>query len=82
MKGWTRLTLALAARAAIDPLLAVALTRVAWRFRHRRWYRRFPFLPLPAAQYVRWRMYTAYGSSDATPPVDDLVRYARWATRR
>ena len=26
----------------------------------------------------RWRMYTAYGSEDAIPPVADVLRYARW----
>lgn len=25
------------------------------------WYRRFPFLPLPAESYLKWRLYTAYG---------------------
>ena len=40
-----------------------------------------PFLPLPARDYVRWRMYTAYGDPDAVPPVEDLIRYAHWAVR-
>ena len=59
--GWLRLTLALVARAAVRPPLAADLLRVAWRFRSRHWYRHFPFLPLPSREYVRWRMYTAYG---------------------
>ena len=79
--GWTRLSLALALRALRNPAIGVALLRVAWRFRHRHWYRRFPFLPLPARDYVRWRMHTAYGDHDAVPPVRDVVRYARWAVR-
>ena len=57
------------------------MLRVGWRFRQRGWYTRFPFLPLPAKPYVRWRMLTAYGRDDAVPPTDDVVRYARWATR-
>lgn len=40
---------------------------------------RFPFLPIPDAAYVRWRMYTAYGDYDAIPPARDVERYARWA---
>jgi hypothetical protein len=40
-----------------------------------------PFLPLPSRDYVQWRMHTAYGDADVTPPADDLVRYARWAVR-
>jgi hypothetical protein len=76
---WPRLTARLASRCVIHPVLAVDLLRVAWRFRSRRWFRRFPFLPIPAMEYVRWRMYTAYGDHHAVPPVGDVVRYARWA---
>ena len=80
--GWTRVSLALALRALRDPGLAADLLRVAWRFRRRDWYRRFPFLPLPARDYVRWRMHTAYGDHDAVPSADDVERYARWAVRK
>jgi hypothetical protein len=76
---WARLTAALAARSLIHPSLGVDLLRVAWRLRRREWHRRPPFLPLPDAEYVRWRMYTAYGRGDVTPPATDIVRYARWA---
>lgn len=79
--SWTRLMASLAWRGVRNPAVAGALIRVAWRFRRRHWYRRFPFLPLPATEYVRWRMHTAYGRDDAIPPADDIVRYARWATR-
>ncbi|MEX2177272.1 MAG: hypothetical protein WD801_01085 [Gemmatimonadaceae bacterium] len=79
--GWPRLTLALITRSLRNPAVGVALVRVGWRFRRRRWYSRFPFLPLPATDYLRWRMHTAYGREDTVPPADDIVRYARWATR-
>lgn len=79
--SWTRLSLQLAARAALNPALARDLLTVAWRFRDKDWLRRFPFLPLPARNYVRWRMHTAYGDPDTIPPVDDVVRYARWSCR-
>jgi hypothetical protein len=78
---WLSLVLRLAARCAAHPSSAPDLMAVAWRFRQRGWYRRFPFLPLPAMDYVRWRMYTAYGDERAMPPVDDVIRYARWARR-
>ena len=56
-----------------------SLLRVAWRFRARRWYRRFPFLPLPDRAYLRWRMHTAYGDHEAVPPARDVERYALWS---
>jgi hypothetical protein len=40
---------------------------------------RFPFLPIPDATYVKWRMHTAYGDYNAVPPARDVERYARWA---
>jgi hypothetical protein len=78
---WLGLTFRLVARTLREPTLAADLLRVAWRFRARGWYRRFPFLPLPSRKYVRWRMHTAYGHHDAVPPVEDVVRYARWVGR-
>jgi hypothetical protein len=78
---WFMLVLRLAARCVAHPSIAPDLMAVAWRFRERGWYRHFPFVPLPAMDYVRWRMYTAYGDERATPPVDDVIRYARWARR-
>jgi hypothetical protein len=79
--SWLRLSFALAARGIANPRTAAALLGVAWRFRRRGWITRFPFLPLPDREYVRWRMLTAYGDENAIPPVKDVVRYARWAVR-
>lgn len=76
---WPGLAARLALRCLTQPTLAPDLLCVAWRFRSRRWYSRAPFLPLPAMDYVRWRMYTAYGDYRAVPPVEDVIRYARWA---
>lgn len=78
---WPALTLRLALRSLREPTLGLALLRVAWRFRRRGWWRRFPFLPLPSVPCVQWRMHTAYGDHDAIPPADDVARYARWAVR-
>jgi hypothetical protein len=76
--SWLTLTLQLAGRAALRPRLAVDLLRTLWVFRRRGWYGRPPFLPLPDAEYLRWRMYTAYADESAVPPADDVVRFARW----
>lgn len=81
IQGVFGLVLALIPRAIANPRTARALLVVAWRFRRNGWWRRFPFLPLPARDYLRWRMYTAYGEHDAIPPVEDVIRYARWAAR-
>ncbi|HET8769415.1 MAG TPA: hypothetical protein VFM71_00375 [Gemmatimonadaceae bacterium] len=75
------LVLRLLGRALVNPRTARALLIMGWRFRRDRWWARAPFLPLPARAYIRWRMYTAYGDADAVPPVEDVVRYARWAAR-
>lgn len=65
-------------RAAGNPRLALDLLRLAWSFRARDWYARPPFLPLPPREYLRWRMFTAYGDEAAVPPVADVVNFARW----
>lgn len=45
----------------------------------RQWWRRPPFLPLPAPDYLRFRMETAYGGAgDQLPEPQDLVTYLRW----
>ena len=80
--SWVGLSTRLAARALVNPPLARDLLLVAWRFRDRHWFRRFPFLPLPSRAYLRWRMHTAYGDANTVPPLEDIVRYARWAGRR
>lgn len=66
------------------PGLVPAMLGTAWAFRSRGWFRRPPFLPLPSKSYLRWRLDTAYGDPEATPPLDELERFLRWAaeTRR
>lgn len=82
MASWLGLGATLAWRGMRNPRTGIALLRTGWRFRSRHWYRRFPFLPLPAREYLRWRMYTAYGDAQVVPPPDDVVRYACWAVRK
>lgn len=45
----------------------------------RRWWTRWPFLPVPDPAYIRFRTVTAYGG-DGTTPIrsDDLVSYLEW----
>ncbi len=43
------------------------------------WWRRAPYLPLPDAAYLRFRLVTAYGGSgDAEPTPADLLTYLHW----
>ena len=76
--GWLTLAVGLTVRAAVNPRLALDLITLVWSFRARNWYRSPPFLPVPPRTYTRWRMYTAYGDEDAVPPLDDVIRFARW----
>lgn len=75
---WPGLIGALALRALVNPRLAIDLLKTGWAFRRRGWWRTAPFVPIPDPAYLRWRMYTAYGDETAVPPVDDIVRFARW----
>jgi hypothetical protein len=78
MRQWTALVLGLAWRALTNPRVAVDLVSLAWTMRARHWLRTPPFLPLPPPEYLRWRMYTAYGDEHALPSAREVVRYARW----
>jgi len=78
MTTWTSLALSLTARAAVNPRVAADLITLAWAFRRHNWYRHPPFLPVPPGEYIRWRMHTAYGDEGAVPPLEDVLRFARW----
>lgn len=47
-----------------------------------RWWRRRPFLPLPDADWLRFRLVTAYGgdgtAADGRIAADDLVLWLEW----
>ena len=52
--------------------IAWALLRFYARVMPKDWYRRPPFLPLPPADYFRWRLRTAYG--EHRPPIGTVLR--------
>jgi hypothetical protein len=60
--------------------IAWALLRFYFRLIPMHWYRKPPFLPLPPASYVRWRMRTAYGKHRPGWPVvlHDLWQFGDW----
>jgi hypothetical protein len=72
---------ALIALALRRPALVPALLGLAWAARRRGWWRRFPFLPLPPASYLRWRLDTAYGDPTFQAPAEETARYLLWAAR-
>ena len=43
-----------------------------------RWWARPPFLPIPDAELVDWRMTTAYGTADTALDETDLLAYLEW----
>jgi len=46
-----------------------------------RWWRRWPPLPLPPAEYVRFRSETMYGSAGGGLSEADLIEYLEWCRR-
>jgi hypothetical protein len=68
-------------RALARPRLLLLLPMVGWRFRKRDWYLHWPFLPLPPAEYIAWRLHTAFGAEAATPNAEQAEVYLRWAHR-
>lgn len=71
----------LSLRALANPAAAVDLLALSWAFRRREWWHRFPWLPLPDQEYLAWRLHTAYGDDGPLPPVEDVLRFARWRRR-
>ena len=62
---------------ARTPLLPSIIT-TAYTLRPRRWWTQRPFLPLPEAEYTRWRLYTAYGNRRRRPTFSDIASFAVW----
>lgn len=64
------------------PALWLVALRQATRMAPNRWWARWPFLPLPDASYMHFRIVTAYGG-DGTSPIrpEDLLTYLQWCRR-
>ncbi len=75
---------AVAAVSGRPDLWPVAI-RQAGKLAPRSWWRRPPFVPLPAVSYLRFRMVTAYGGDGSLPSIAgqidvaaDVVSYLEW----
>jgi hypothetical protein len=77
--GWFgQAALAVAVRPRLWP---VAVTQ-ACRLAVPGWWRRWPPLPLPDPEYLRFRLQTAYGDGPAVGPEPaDVVAYLDWCRR-
>jgi len=79
--SYSSLAVRMLGRALLRPRLLVLMVRVGWRFRRRDWYRRWPLLPLPPADYLAGRMHTAFGDDGKVPTTKEIEAYLRWAQR-
>jgi hypothetical protein len=79
------LTFGAATRAAAAVAVRPHLWRTAlveWaRLTPRRWWRHWPFLPLPDRDYLSFRMETQYGDAAHQPAPGDLVTWLEWCRR-
>ena len=65
----------------VRPGLWSVAVRQVFRMAGRHWWRRWPFLPVPAPAYARFRAITQYGDPDAAQTVDDVVTWLSWVRR-
>jgi hypothetical protein len=72
--------LAPAAAVARHPQLWATAFRQVGRLAAPGWWQRPPFLPLPSAAYLRFRLETAYGEQRPPAP-EDLLTFLRWCKR-
>lgn len=72
-RWWVTVGLALLRR----PGLWATALRQALRLAAPGWWRRPPFLPVPDAGYLRFRLETQYGS-DHEPEPADVITYLHW----
>ena len=67
---------------AVRPRLWPAAVAAAVRMAPRGWWRRWPPVPAPDPEYLRFRMVTNYGGDgDRAPEREDLVSYLEWCQR-
>ena len=69
-------------RCAASVVTHPALWLTAWhQYRvslPRRWWSRRPFLPVPPADYIRFRLQTQYGSAEHRIEAADVLNYLSW----
>ncbi len=74
-------TVAVVLSVMAHPSLWPIALRQLFRLAPNGWWRRWPFLPVPANGYLRFRLETQYGSTageSEAPRPTDVVDYLRW----
>ncbi len=70
-----------AAAVAVRPRLWPVAMRQWRRTTPRGWWRHAPFLPVPAGDYLRFRLVTQYGGADGRIEPQDVVQFLAWCRR-
>ena len=73
-----RVAAAIGRAVAVRPRLWPTALRLAVTMVPSRWWRRRPFLPVPSAEYLRFRALTQYGDATTAPAGDDVAQYLMW----
>ncbi|MFZ9629342.1 MAG: hypothetical protein ACO3C1_08315 [Ilumatobacteraceae bacterium] len=76
-------------RSAVTVVLAVLRRPSLWTTALRQWrrttpsdwWRRRPFLPVPTAEYLHFRLVTQYGDAHHPVVADDVLNYLAWCKR-
>ena len=61
----------------VHPSLWPTALRQVGRMSRPQWWRRAPFVPIPDADYLRFRLETQYGT-DGPPDPGDVLVFLRW----
>ena len=60
------------------PRLWWVAVRQCVRCRPRHWWRRPPYLPVPTAEYLRFRHHVNHGTTDVPIQPHDVIAYLQW----
>ncbi|MDZ7677118.1 MAG: hypothetical protein U5K29_01045 [Acidimicrobiales bacterium] len=72
--GWTRVVLAIVCRPWLWPVATTTFVGLI----PRRWWARHPWLPVPDAGFLTFRLTTAFGPDPSAPPPAEVISFLRW----
>ena len=79
-QGTAKIVLRVAIELILKPRLWSTAWRVWFRMTPKRWWKKSPYLPVPSANFVKFRLLTMYGDGDKNQKnvVSDLVLWLEW----